>query len=274
MYLLGNLAGFDAARDAVGPEHFTPLDKWALYKLSVLVTEVTREFDAYNFHLGVKAIDQFVSVTLSRQYHDILKDRLYTFAPSWPERRAAQTAMHAILRSLLGLLAPVLPFTTDEAWSHLAAGSDFGEDSIHLQPWPQVDSAWASPDFAQAAIEIDTILKFRERIYEKLEALRQEKKIGKFLDAQVTLTGADATEPMPLLRRYADDLPELLIVSQVQLVRGSNSELEIAVSPADGVRCPRSWRWVPELVAVEGFEEKVSPRDRAALLAKYTPQKT
>jgi isoleucyl-tRNA synthetase len=137
-----------------------------------------------------------------------------------------------------------------------------------------VEPLWSSPDFAQAAGEIETILKFRERVYEKLEALRQEKKIGKFLDAQVTLTAADTAEPMTLLRRYADDLPELLIVSQVHLVSGANAEVDIAVAPAGGVRCPRSWRWVPELVAVEGFEEQVSPRDRAALLAKYAPQKT
>ena len=274
MYLLGNLSDFDATRDAVSAEHFTPLDQWALHKLATLVAEVTREFDAYNFHLGLKAIDQFVSVTLSRQYHDILKDRLYTFAPNWPERRAAQTAMHAILRALLGMLAPMLPFTTDEAWSHLAAGTDFTEDSIHLQPWPQVDPTWLSPDFAQAAAEIEAILKFRDKVYEKLEALRQEKKIGKFLDAQVTLTGAETTEPMPLLRRHADDLPELFIVSQVKLVSGSNTEVEISVAPAEGVRCPRSWRWVPELFVVDGFEEKVSPRDQAALLAKYAPQNT
>ncbi len=274
MYLLGNLAGFDPARDTVGPGHFTPLDQWALHQLHQLVGQVTAAFDAYDYHLGVKAIDHFVSVTLSRQYHDILKDRLYTFAPEWPERRAAQTAMYAILRSLLGLLAPVLPFTTDEAWNHLTAGADFAGDSIHLQPWPQSDPVWATSAFALAASEIDSILKFRDRIYEKLEALRQEKKIGKFLDAQVTITGSDSIEPMSILRRHANDLPELFIVSQVHLVAGEGSALEIAVAPAAGVRCPRSWRWVPELVAVEGFEEKVSPRDRAALQAKYSPQKT
>ncbi len=273
-YLLGNLSDFDATRDAVSPEHFTPLDKWALHKLHGLIRDVTTAFDAYEYHTGVKAIDNFVSITLSRQYHDILKDRLYTFAPDWPERRAAQTAMHAIARALLGLLAPVLPFTTDEAWSYFTARSEYGDDSIHLQPWPQADAAWAAPEFAQAAADIDAILKFRERVNEKLEALRQEKKIGKALDAQVTITGDDSTEPMPVLRRHADDLPELFIVSQVHLAAGKGGALEIAAAPAAGVRCPRSWRWVPELVAVEGFEEKVSPRDQAALKAKYAAQKT
>jgi len=274
MYLLGNLADFNPARDTVGPEHFTPVDKWALHKLHLLIREVTAAFDAYDYHLGVKAIDHFVSVTLSRQYHDILKDRLYTFAPHWPERRAAQTAMHAILRSLLGLLAPVLSFTTDEAWTYFTTRGEFSEDSIHLQPWPQPDSAWGEHDFVQAAGDIEAILKFRERINEKLEVLRQEKKIGKSLDAQVTVTGADSIEPMSVLRRHAGDLPELFIVSQVHLATGSGSALEISAVPAAGVRCPRSWRWVPELVSVDGFEEKVSPRDRAALLAKYAPQKT
>jgi isoleucyl-tRNA synthetase len=271
MYQLGNLAGFDPARDSVAPAQFTALEKWVLHKLHGLVTEVTAAFAAYDFHLGVKAIDQFVSVTLSRQYHDILKDRLYTFAPGAPERRAAQTAIHATLRALLGLLAPILPFTADEAWSHLAANSDFTGDSVHLQPWPVADPAWLHPEIAA---DVDALFKFRDRVYEKLEALRQEKKIGKFLDAVVTLSGGD--DPMPLLRRYAADLPEWFIVSQV-ILRSAPGPVEITVAPAADsglLRCPRSWRWVPELVSVEGFDEKVSPRDRDALLAKFAPEKS
>jgi len=279
MYQLGNLAGFDPAHDATGPEYFTPLEKWVLHKLHGLVTEVTTAFNDYNFHLGVKAIDQFISVTLSRQYHDILKDRLYTFAPESPERRAAQTAIHATLRALLGLLAPVLPFTTDEAFSHLTANTDFSDDSIHLQPWPVADAAWASPDFAQASADVEAILKFRERVNEKLEVLRQEKKIGKSLDAVVTLSGPAAAELMPLLRRHAAVLPEWFIVSQVELrlTEDSASTIDIATAPAADsglLRCPRCWRWVPELFAVEGFEEKVCARDRGALLAKFASQKT
>ncbi|MGA2051961.1 MAG: isoleucine--tRNA ligase [Opitutales bacterium] len=274
MYQLGNLAGFDPPHDAVAPGQLTPLDQWVLHRLHHLVTEVTAAFDAYDFHLGVKAIDQFVSVTLSRQYHDILKDRLYTFAPDSPERRSAQTAIHAVLRALLGLLAPVLPFTADEAWSHLAANSDFTDDSIHLQSWPTPDPAWITADFQQTAADIDALHKFRERINEKLELLRQEKKIGKSVDAVVTLAGDE--EPMPLLERHHAILEELFIVSRVTLLR-QPGPLEITVAPAADsgfLRCPRSWRWVPELVAVDGFEEKVSPRDRDALLAKFAPQKT
>jgi isoleucyl-tRNA synthetase len=277
-YQLGNLAGFDPARDAA-PAHFTALEKWVLHRLNALVAEVTAAFAAYDFHLGVKAIDHFVSVTLSKQYHDILKDRLYTFAPAAPARRAAQTAIHACLRALLGLLAPVLPFTTDEAYAHLVGGTDFapGGDSIHLQPWPTPEPAWATPDFTSAAQDVEDLLKFRERVYEKLEALRQEKKIGKFLDAGVTLSGPAEAEPMPLLRRHAALLPELFIVSQVELRpagASGNGAVEIAVAPAAAaglVRCPRSWRWVPELVevAVAGLNERVSPRDRDALLATY-----
>ncbi len=272
MYQLGNLAGFDPKSDAVGPEHFTALEKWVLHKLHVLVAEVTTAFDAYDFHLGVKAIDHFVSVTLSSRYHDILKDRLYTFAPKSTERRAAQTAIYHVLHTLLRLLAPVLPFTADEAWSFLTTQTEYADDSVHLQSWPEAVPAWYVADFATVAQEIDTLLKFRERIYEKLEALRQEKKIGKNLDAVVTITGPDKAEPMPLLRRYAADLPELFVVSQVNLQASDTvSGLEITVTPAVEaglVRCPRSWRWVPELVSVEGFEDKVSPRDRGALLAR------
>jgi isoleucyl-tRNA synthetase len=271
MYQLGNLADFDPARDAVGPEHFTALEKWVLHQLHGLISEVTAAFSAYDFHVGVKAIDQFVSVTLSRQYHNILKDRLYTFAPGAPERRAAQTAIYHTLRALLGLLAPVLPFTTDEAWSHLTTGRDLADDSIHLQAWPVADAAWTSPDFTQTAADLDALFKFREQVHEKLEVLRQEKKIGKDLDAVVTFSGGE--DPFPLLRRYAAQLPEIFIVSEVRIAPGSGPVQISAIPAADFglVRCPRSWRWVPELMSAAGFAEKVSPRDRDALAAKFHP---
>ena len=243
MYLLGNLAGFDPVRDAAGPAHFTPLDKWVLHKLHALVGEVTAAFDAYDFHLGVKAIDQFVSVTLSRQYHDILKDRLYTFAPDVARapRRANRHACHSPRAPRPARPGPALHHRRSVEPPHRQ--SDFTDDSIHLQPWPLAEAAWSSPAYEQAAGEIDAILKFRERVNEKLEALRQEKKIGKFLDAQVTVAGSDAAEPMAVLRRHADALPELFIVSQVRLVAG-------APATSGDRRRPRRRRALPAQLAL------------------------
>ncbi|MGE9296418.1 MAG: isoleucine--tRNA ligase, partial [Puniceicoccales bacterium] len=112
---------------------------------------------------------------------------------------------------------------------------------------------------------VDAILTFREeKVNLPLEKLREDKVIGSNLDAKVDIQVANA-ELAALLQRYENDLPELFIVSQVTLASKGDGEDAVSAAHADGVQCPRSWRWVPELVSAGEFGE-VSPRDREALL--------
>ncbi len=262
MYLLGNLADFDAGKNAVPFEKMDALDRWALHQLGALIEEVTADTDALEFHRAVQKLENFCGVTLSRVYHDILKDRLYTLGTDDPLRRSAQTAMREILHALLRLFAPFLPVTTDEAYAHAVAGKDYLEDdSIHLQDWPAPGAQWR--DGALAA-EFDALLKVRSLANEQLEALRKEKKIGKALEAKVAVYVPAGDPALPVLEKYSAKLPELFIVSDAKIVQDSGSkEIRVEASPAEGVRCPRCWRVVPALESSPHAD--VCPRCAGAL---------
>lgn len=263
MYQLGNLQDFDPQAHAVPFEQLEPLDQWALGRTAAFVEAMTRAYDAFEFHRAFQELDYYTGVTLSRLYHDILKDRLYTSGRDWKERRSAQTAIHAMFEALVKVAAPILSFTADEAWCFFRTGKELAEDSIHLQDWPTLPQAWAE---APAVAEIEQLLGFREQVNEKLEGLRAQKAIGRSLDAKVTVAVGASDSLAPLLQKYAEHLAELFIVSEVKVVAAADDEpTGIDVAHADGVQCPRSWRWVSELVDA-GPYGAVSPRDREALL--------
>lgn len=263
-FQIGNLHDFNAATDAVPLEQLNALDKWALNELAQLVRKVTEAYDLYEFHRAFKDyIDPFVANTLSATYHDVLKDRLYTRSPNDPLRRSSQTAIHIIFSVFTRLIAPLVPFTTDEAWSYAQSDSDFGGQAIALSDWPLVDPDW---DDVETAADISALRSFlSNQVNDRLEALRQQKTIGQSLDAKLVITGSSSNTDFARLQKYASDLPELFILSQVSLVESTEcTELNIEVAHADGVRCPRSWRWVPELVETDHWGS-VSPRCAEAL---------
>jgi isoleucyl-tRNA synthetase len=263
-YQIGSLYDFDPSKDAVPLAELHAVDKWALHELAQLVRDVTEAYEAYEFHRAFKEfIDPFCSNTLSATYHDILKDRLYTCAPNDPLRRSSQTAIAIIFDVFTRLIAPLLPYTADEAWSYAQADSDFCDQPIALEAWPYVDERW---NHDLIASEINTLRHFlAEQINEPLETLRQNKVIGQSLDAKVVITGRSGDSTFDLLQKYAADLPELFILSQVHLVESTEADhIEVQVAHADGVRCPRSWRWVSELVHTDEWGE-VSPRCAEAL---------
>ena len=263
MYQLGNLYDFDFIKNAVDFSELHPLDQWALQKTATLVEEVTEAFDSFEIHKTYQLFDRFCGVVLSRTYHDILKDRLYTYAPHWKERRSAQTAIFFIFHTLIRLLSPILPFTTDEAFGHELREGEFSSHSIHVTDWPKKHKERFDP---QVCKEIDLLIEFRQRVNEKLEKLRQEKIIGKSLEAHVLLRGSPEETTFALLQKYREHLAELFIVSQVTLViESSAASVFIDAVRMSGVRCPRCWRWVPELVSTVNYG-KVSPRCREALL--------
>ena len=118
-FALGNLHGFDPARDSVKKEEMEEIDRWALAELDALIVKVREAYKAYEFHTVYHTLYNFSTVTLSARYFDIIKDRLYTFAPRNPARRSAQTALYRIAESLALMLAPILAFTADEIWENL-----------------------------------------------------------------------------------------------------------------------------------------------------------
>ena len=244
-FQLGNLYDFTPSRDAVTPERLNPLDKWALAQLAGLVEEVTAAYEAYEFHRVHQALNRYFTVTLSARYHDFLKDRLYTMRADSEDRRSAQTVLHHHARVLIRLLAPVLVFTADEAYGFLP-GEDRTAGSVHETDWPEVPDAWRQ---MEESAEVHSLFDLRDRVNERLEALRAEKAIGKSIEAAVEITASPEDPVFKRLRSLEAVLPELFIVSQVTLNESpAASSLHIQARQADGVRCPRCWRRVPALV--------------------------
>src|SRR6185503_8811542 len=209
-FLLGNLADFDPARHRQSYASLDEVDRWVLDRLARLIDRVVRGYEEYQFHAVFHTVHNFCAVDLSAQYLDIIKDRLYTSAADDPRRRAAQTACFDILGALLRVMAPILTFTTEEAWRH--APGTRGE-SVHLERFPEVPLEWLDD---RLKAEWDRLLEVRREVSKALETARARKLIGSGLEASVRV--ASAPEDIPaLLEGKRDLLKTLFIVSRVEL---------------------------------------------------------
>jgi isoleucyl-tRNA synthetase len=115
-FALGNIYDFDPAADSVPHENMLEIDRWALAMNDEVITRVSDAYRAFDYTAVFHALYNYSTVTLSAIYFDILKDRLYTFAPKSLARRSGQTALLRIAETLALLLAPILVFTADEIW--------------------------------------------------------------------------------------------------------------------------------------------------------------
>ncbi|MGE5813154.1 MAG: isoleucine--tRNA ligase [Acidobacteriota bacterium] len=245
-YLVSNLYDFDPARDAVPLEQMQDVDRYALARYAEAATRMIDAYEAYDYPTIFHTLNALVTVDLSAFYLDVSKDRLYTFGARSPERRSAQTAVYRIADGLTRLIAPVLPVTSDQAWEYLPGRR---EDSVHLALFPD-DLAGYRDD---ARVEAWTkLIGVRDQVNVALETARKDKLIGNSLGARVSLrTGGELGA---LLESRRQDLPMLFIVSDVEFARTDGDQLAIAVTKADGTKCPRCWRTVPRLVAVSDGE--------------------
>jgi len=246
-YQLSNLFDFDPSSDLIGVDRMDTLDRWALHQTAELIRECTVAFEKYEFHRVYQLCNQFCSVTLSATYHDVLKDRLYTQGTHAPLRRSSQSALYHIFTALVKLLAPVLTFTCDEAWSYATSKTEYAGDSVHLQNWPEAPANWTNPALAA---DFATLLRVRTQVNEALEPQRAAGKLGKSLDAAIQISSSPADATFQTLDQHRSFLPELFIVSHVGLSSAQGADFNVMVQPCAEqgfVRCPRCWRWVPAL---------------------------
>jgi len=244
--VLGNLYDFDPVADALPFEKLEPLDRYMLQQTTELARSVRSWYDEFAFHKIYHAVNDFCVVDLSAFYFDVLKDRLYTYAPNSPGRRSAQTAMWRILEAMVRLLAPILSFTCEEVWQFLPKVANRPE-SVHLATFPEeadLVGSFAGKDGGAELKDWATLRSVRDEVLKALEEARARKEIGTGLEAQVTLTAADPV--YSLLQQHADSLRYLFIVSQVQLAQGSGNGtggLRVEVKKADGAKCDRCWNY-------------------------------
>ena len=246
-FALSNLFDFDPAKDVVHDADMWEIDAWMLRRMGALVRQCLRWYDEYEFHRVYHALHDYCSVDLSAFYFDVLKDRLYTFAPNSRGRRSAQTAVYHIARALVRLIAPVLVFTSEEIWKHLPQPAS-AAPSVHMANFPAAEHFENALDEARAK-NWDRLLAVREEVLKALEPARAEKTISANLEAKVTIrVGGNLAG---LLKTYREFLPTFFIVSQVEildlslsLASSARDGIEmITVAKADGSKCNRCWNY-------------------------------
>ncbi len=251
-YCLGNLGDFDPAVDSLPPGEMDEIDRWILHEAEELRERVTEAYRKFEFHRVYREIHNFCVIPMSSFYMDVLKDRLYTYAAKGRERRSTQTALRSVTDLLARLLAPILVFTAEEVWGHLASRGEAGE-SVHLADWPAARPEWRDDGLKQ---RWEKLLVFRGEAMKLLEELRGGGEIGTSLEAEITIEVSDP-EWEKLLAAYEAILPKICIVSGVKLrpVTGEDFSPEarrteipairLQASRASGSKCLRCWKYSP-----------------------------
>jgi isoleucyl-tRNA synthetase len=248
-FLLGNLSDFDYKQDCVPFEQMHSIDKWAFGKCLMLVQTVEKSYDAYLFHHIYRAVQDYLVVDLSSFYLDVLKDRLYTGGKISVRRRSAQTALYFLLRNLVKILAPILPFTCDEVWR--SAKVQKGIESVHEADWPGTYPDKMDEDLIR---DWQDLIAVRNAVNQKIELKREAKKIRSSLEVGLVI-GTTDTRLTKLTSQYKDELREALIISHLELKPdlkgestsvtlisdGSAHSFEIIIKCADGTKCERCW---------------------------------
>lgn len=243
-YCLGNLYDFDPDKDMVSNDELEELDKYALMKLDEVIAIARKGYDEYEYHTTAHALHNFCVVDMSNFYFDVLKDRLYTTAPDSKSRRAAQTVLYKVLDALTLILTPILAFTCDEIWTAMKHDKSRNPEGPLFNSIPTAD--YIETDEAFIA-KWDRIHEIRTDVQKALELARNEKVIGKPLEAKVTLY-ADG-ELADFLKSELKSLPEIFITSAVEIAdgkgefKGEVKGLSITVNKADGEKCERCWKF-------------------------------
>ena len=244
-FALGNLADFDPEQDALPAGEMWEIDAWMLERTGELVARCRESYDEFECYRAFHALHDFCVVDLSSFYFDVLKDRLYTFAPRNAGRRSAQTAVFRIASVLTRMLAPMLVFTAEEIWQYLPRGAK-PVSSVHTQLFPEPEE-FSSGVKPESKGNWERLLSVREEVLKALEPVRNAKTIASALEAKVILHAGEGLRP--LLQEYAAQLPAFFIVSQVEVRAAEVADgdgalpLSVEVARADGTKCERCWNF-------------------------------
>jgi isoleucyl-tRNA synthetase len=269
-FLLGNFTGFDPSQ--VRPvEKMAELDRFILHRLHYVVKRCRAAYDAYEFHVIYHTLHNFCVVDLSSFYLDIIKDRVYTSPENSDTRKDAQTVMFMILDALVKIMAPILPFTAEEIYTHMPLG-DSRKESVHMEDMVSIDNALEDRDLAA---KWENIRSLRAEVTKALEEARKAKLIGHPLDAAVEIKVPQG-ELAAQVASLDVDLNDIFIVSEARVVdtldggdifQGKEIEgLAIKVSKASGEKCDRCWRF-DEHLGTDPDHPTTCPRCTQALKA-------
>ncbi|TCW46047.1 isoleucyl-tRNA synthetase [Phytobacter diazotrophicus] len=259
-FLLANLNGFDPAKDMVKPEEMVVLDRWAVGCAQAAQKDIISAYDSYDFHEVVQRLMRFCSIEMGSFYLDIIKDRQYTAKADSVARRSCQTALYHISEALVRWMAPIMSFTADEIWGYLPGER---EKYVFTGEWYQGLFGLAETEAMNDAYW-DELLKVRGEVNKVIEQARADKKVGGSLEAAVTLFAEP--ELSAKLTALGDELRFVLLTSgakvedyanacadaqQSELLKG----LKVALSKAEGEKCPRCWHYTQDVGKVAEHAE-------------------
>ena len=233
-FMLGNLKGFDKNKDAIKYDDMPLYDKYLMNELNEFTAAVLKAYDGYNFGEVYKLVNNFVSFTLSNFYLDFTKDILYIEKEDALNRRSVQTVLYNVVTSLVSLLAPILPYTSEEVYQLL----NEDKESVHLTDIPEVK------EYADKEEVYSVFTKFfelKEKVNKALEDARNEKVIGSSLEAVVKVNMSSCKE---VEEKLAGVLHQLFIVSKVVF---DDSIESVEVEKSTGEKCNRCWNYVDSL---------------------------
>ena len=261
-WMLGTLAHDEG--EEIAYSDLPELERLMLHRLAELDQLVRKGYDEFDFKRIVRALSDFANVELSAFYFDIRKDALYCDAPSSLRRRSALFVIRKLFDCLVLWFAPMMPFTTEEAW----LSRDPAAESVHLEQFPVIPATWQNEAVAEKWRKVRTV---RRAVTGALEVERKEKRIGSSLEAAPVVHVADA-DLMKALEGL--DFAEICITSDISVVSGEGPAeafrledgTKVAVEPrlAEGTKCARSWKVTTDVGSDPDYPD-VSARDAAAL---------
>lgn len=234
-FMLGNLKDFDYTKDSIKYEDMPYYDKYMMNELNKFTKNVLEEYNNYNFQNVYKLVNNFVSFTLSNFYLDFTKDILYIEKADSLVRRSVQTVLYNILNNEVKLLAPILPYTSEEVYSLLP----HTEESVHLTDMPEVVTY---SDSAEVEELFNLFFELKDKVNKKLEEARNEKLIGSALEAVVKINLDEKYNEVK--EKLGSYLHQLFIVSKVEYTTDGE---EVVVEKSTGEKCNRCWNYVDHL---------------------------
>jgi len=263
-WMLGSLAHF-RAEDRIAYEKMPELERLMLHRLAELDALVRRAYAEFDYKRIFAALNAFMTADLSAFYFDVRKDALYCDPISSVARKSCLTVLDHVFRATVTWLAPMLPFTAEEAWLARYPSTD---GSVHLERFPEIPPAWRDDALAEKWRKVRTV---RRVVTGALEIARAGKRIGSSLEAAPMIY---VSNPQLFEAVVAVDLAEVSITSAATLVEGDGppeafrlddvAGVAVEVRLAEGKRCARSWKILPSVGSEPGFPD-VSPRDARAL---------
>jgi len=257
-YLLGNVHDFKPETDSPEPKNMLEIDRWMLSRLAGVIEEAEKYYSGYTFYRVFRSVYNFCVYEISSLYLDISKDRLYTFGQNSPERRSCQAVLHEILRALLKILAPIIPFTAEEAYRELFPAGG----SVHLQRWHWRDKDLKKWKDRALDEKWAHLLEVREEVLKALESKRIAGVIRSPLEAKIVLY-SNKPDFKKFLKANMHSLPSLFITSQAEISdrkekdsrKAENLPLWISVKKAEGKKCARCWSFGETVGSCEEFQD-------------------